>query len=134
MTPDVIAMYGQTNTNLGTGFAILALVLAIVDAVLKAIALRTAAQKKHKIRFVCLFIFNTAGILPLIYLLVFAKKGEKKADQAVEKAIKTVEKQAEKIIDQVFDSLSVGDSITLDFVLDSINIFNCSKPSIRTYL
>ena len=37
---------------------------------------------------------------------------------------------AEKIINQVFDSLSVGDSITLDFVLDSINIFNCSKLEI----
>lgn len=37
---------------------------------------------------------------------------------------------AEKIIDQAFDSLFVGDSITLDFVLDSINIPNGSKLEI----
>lgn len=105
MTPDLVAMYGQADVKLGTGFAVLALILALVDASLKAIALRKAAQKKHILRFIFLFVFNTVGILPLLYIFIFSKKGEKQAEQAISKFAKKVEHQAEEIIDDAEESI-----------------------------
>jgi hypothetical protein len=52
----------------------LLLVLSLLDVILKAIALRKAGNQKQLAWFVCLFIFNTCGILPLIYLIGFQQK------------------------------------------------------------
>ncbi|MDR2415752.1 MAG: DUF5652 family protein [Candidatus Peribacteria bacterium] len=43
--------------------------LALLDAVLKAIALWKAGNHKQLVWFICLVIFNTCGILPAIYLI-----------------------------------------------------------------
>ncbi|MEI6773618.1 MAG: DUF5652 family protein [bacterium] len=51
--------------------------LIVRDMIRKAIALWKAGSKKQLARFICLFIFNTAGILPIIYLAFFQKKGKK---------------------------------------------------------
>lgn len=55
---------------------ILIVILALIDAVLKLMALWRSARNNSLAWFVCLGIFNTIGILPLIYLLFFGKKSE----------------------------------------------------------
>ena len=48
---------------------IIVLILTIFDFVMKWIAMYKAGTRRQVARFVCLFIFNTCGILPIIYLL-----------------------------------------------------------------
>jgi hypothetical protein len=50
-------------------FVILCITLTIFDVVMKCIAAYKAWTRRQVGRFVCLFIFNTCGILPIIYLL-----------------------------------------------------------------
>lgn len=50
-------------------------VLAVLDLVLKGFALWRSARNGQNYWFIALLIFNTAGILPAIYLLFF--KGKK---------------------------------------------------------
>lgn len=52
---------------------ILIIVMAVV-MVLKGIALWRAGNNAHKVWFVCMFIFNTAGILEIVYLLTAGKR------------------------------------------------------------
>jgi hypothetical protein len=47
--------------------------LMIWDAVWKCIALWKSGTQKQLAWFICIFIFNTAGILPIIYLIFFQK-------------------------------------------------------------
>jgi hypothetical protein len=44
-------------------------ILAIWDSVWKLIAMWKAARNNHLAWFICIFIFNTIGILPIIYIL-----------------------------------------------------------------
>lgn len=48
--------------------------LAVWDLIRKAIALYKAGQKSNLVRFILIFIFNTCGILPIIYLLLNRNK------------------------------------------------------------
>ncbi len=50
------------------------IVLMIWDMAWKGIALWKAGTKKQLVRFVCLLVLNTLGILPMIYLIFFQKK------------------------------------------------------------
>ena len=51
--------------------------LAIVwEMVWKGIALWRAGRNAHLVWFICLFIFNTLGILPIIYIFAFSRKKE----------------------------------------------------------
>mgnify|MGYP001587259577 FL=1 len=52
----------------------LLIVIAIWDLCWKGVGLWKSAQHKHTAWFVCILIFNTAGILPIIYLSFFQKK------------------------------------------------------------
>jgi len=54
------------------------IVVTIWDLIWRGVALWKAAGNKSKGWFVCLLIFNTAGILPIIYILFFADKKKKK--------------------------------------------------------
>jgi hypothetical protein len=45
-------------------------IVAIWDCVWKLIAMWKAARNNHLAWFICIFIFNTIGILPIIYILV----------------------------------------------------------------
>ena len=49
-------------------------ILAIWDGVWKLIALWKSARHNQLAWFICLAIFNTAGILPILYLWLFQKK------------------------------------------------------------
>lgn len=51
-------------------YIILWVSLVIRELVWKAVALYRAWQKSDTIRFICIFIFNTCGILPIIYLIL----------------------------------------------------------------
>ncbi len=53
----------------------LAILLAIWDGVWKVIAMWKSARNGQLAWYVCLAIFNTAGILPILYILVFQKTG-----------------------------------------------------------
>lgn len=79
MTPETTAIATQAlPTALAGGTIVLLVLLMVWEAVRKGIALWKAGTKKHLARFVCLFIFNTAGLLPIIYLAFFQKKGKNK--------------------------------------------------------
>jgi hypothetical protein len=49
---------------------------AIWEMIWKGFALWRAARNKHLAMFICIIIFNTVGILPIIYLLTNKAKKE----------------------------------------------------------
>ena len=57
-----------------TGFIAAMIIVVLFDTILKAIALWKAGNQRQLGWFIVLFILNTAGILPIIYLLFFQKK------------------------------------------------------------
>ena len=57
-------------------FLALIIPLIIWEAVWKGIALWKSGRNDHLAWFICLFIFNTLGILPIIYIFGFSKKKE----------------------------------------------------------
>jgi hypothetical protein len=57
---------------------VIMIILAIWDSVWKLIALWKAARNKQLAWFICLAVFNTVGVLPIIYLLMHRGKKEEK--------------------------------------------------------
>jgi hypothetical protein len=53
------------------------IILAIWDTIWKLIAMWKAARNSHLAWFICIFIFNTIGILPIIYILLYKEKSER---------------------------------------------------------
>lgn len=49
-------------------------VLALFDVVMKAIAMWRSARNNHLVWFVCIAVFNTIGILPIVYLVLNKQK------------------------------------------------------------
>lgn len=74
-TPELYAQQ-VTPFVLGGGKLALLIILMIREMIWKGIALWKSGTKKQLPRFICMFIFNTAGILPIIYLIFFQKKGK----------------------------------------------------------
>ncbi|HRY22584.1 MAG TPA: DUF5652 family protein [Candidatus Dojkabacteria bacterium] len=64
--------YNTSDTPAWIAFVIIS--LAIWDAVWKGVALWKAAQNREKTWFVFLFVFNTLGILPILYIKFFQKR------------------------------------------------------------
>ena len=54
--------------------------LILLDVILKSIALWKAARNKQLYWFIAILILNTAGILPIIYLLFFRQNIHKKKE------------------------------------------------------
>lgn len=52
----------------------LILVAVIWEGVWKLIALWKSARKSQLVWFICIAIFNTVGILPIVYLLIYRNK------------------------------------------------------------
>jgi hypothetical protein len=50
------------------------IVVGIWDAVWKLIGMWKAARQNHLAWFICMAIFNTIGILPIIYILIHREK------------------------------------------------------------
>jgi hypothetical protein len=57
-----------------TPFLFLMIVIGLWDGVWKAIALWKSARNSQLAWFIALIIFNTAGVLPIIYILFFQNK------------------------------------------------------------
>lgn len=57
------------------------MIIVVVDLILKGISMWKAAQNENKGWFIALFLFNTMGILPLIYLLTHKKAKEAQVAQ-----------------------------------------------------
>jgi hypothetical protein len=53
-------------------------ILIVWEAAWKGVALWRAGRNAHLAWFICLFIFNTVGILPIIYIFAFSKKKKKR--------------------------------------------------------
>lgn len=49
------------------------IILSIWDGVWKLIAMWKAGRNNHMIWFICIAIFNTIGILPIVYILIQKK-------------------------------------------------------------
>lgn len=50
------------------------LLLSLWEGIWKAIALWKAARNNHLAWYICILIFNTVGILPIVYLKFFQKR------------------------------------------------------------
>jgi hypothetical protein len=59
---------------IGWSMVTIIILLAIWEMIWKGIALWRAGKKQQLTWFVFIFIFNTAGILPIIYLILNKKK------------------------------------------------------------
>lgn len=70
----------ESLSNLPEWLIILIVILALFDSVLKLIALWRAARNNHLVWFICLAIFNTVGILPIVYLVLDKNKAIPKAE------------------------------------------------------
>ncbi len=55
-------------------FITLLVIIAIWDGIWKVIAMWKSARHNQLAWYICLAIFNTAGILPILYILLFQKK------------------------------------------------------------
>lgn len=68
--------YATLATILGISVTTLMLLttIALWDSVWKLIALWKSARRKELAWFICLAIFNTVGILPILYIYVFSRK------------------------------------------------------------
>ncbi len=58
--------------------------LVIWEAVWKGIALWRAVCNRHLAWFICIFIFNTVGILPIVYLYFVDKKMKQQIKTPIE--------------------------------------------------
>jgi len=63
-------------STLSAGFIVLIVILSLWDAVWKIIGLWKSARNNHLAWFICIAIFNTIGILPIIYILTHKEKKE----------------------------------------------------------
>lgn len=82
---------------LKTLFPSLAFLLAW-DMTWKWIALYKSWRKWEIIRFICIFIFNTCGILPIIYLLIDSLKNDNIEVKKENHKISTETKQTKKAL------------------------------------
>jgi hypothetical protein len=71
-------LLGAIGSHLGAPLLALLItfIVAVViwDGVWKLIAMWKSARNGQRAWYICLAIFNTAGILPILYLLLFQKK------------------------------------------------------------
>ena len=68
------------------------------EMIRKFFALYKAGQQKEIWRFICIFIFNTFGLLPIIYLLVDSTKDDDIGLNKENKKINTEVKQAKNTL------------------------------------
>ena len=59
-------------------WATIIIIVGLWELVWKGFALWKSARNKHLTWFICILIFNTAGILPIIYLLIHRESKTKK--------------------------------------------------------
>lgn len=78
MTPEITSeLMAAAAPTLAAGTVLLLILLVIRDMVRKGIALWRSGTKRQLAWFICIFLFNTLGLLPIIYLAFFQKKEKK---------------------------------------------------------
>ena len=70
----------ESLSNLPEWLIILIVILSLFDSVMKLIALWRAARNNHLVWFICLAVFNTVGVLPIVYLVLNKNKAIPKAE------------------------------------------------------
>ena len=70
--------FAEIASQLGA-YIWLLVVIIIWEAVWKLLALWKSARKGSVVWFIALAIFNTIGILPILYIFVFSKMGKRNA-------------------------------------------------------
>ena len=74
----------------------LLLFIAVWSLIWKGLALWKSATLRSKVWFVVILIFNTIGILPILYLFVFSKLGKKTKIEKVKTTKKTKNRKRKK--------------------------------------
>lgn len=64
----------MSHTTMPVWLWILLAILFLWETVWKLIALWKSARNNHFAWFICIVIFNTAGILPILYIVTHRKK------------------------------------------------------------
>lgn len=78
----------MTDLAAQVGIPLFALTLLIIwSAIWKLIALWKSARNNHIVWFIVLAIFNTAGILPILYIFFFSKTKLKNVKKVKKKKI-----------------------------------------------
>lgn len=90
-TAAIATQWAQTAFVQGT--MVLLIVLMVRDMIWKGIALWKAGTKKQLTRFIIIFLLNTLGILPIIYLIFFQKKEVEITTKTAPKVAKTTKKK-----------------------------------------
>jgi hypothetical protein len=73
-------MYEPVTSALGipaSSVLLFITILIVWETVWKFMGMWKAARNKSLVWFICLGVFNTIGILPILYLYVFSKKSKK---------------------------------------------------------
>lgn len=65
----------QLNETLGWLWPVV-VILVIWDTILKLVAMWKSARSNQLAWFICIGIINTAGVLPIVYLLTHRKKSD----------------------------------------------------------
>ena len=82
MNTPFLAIINNVNPGIPLPLLVLLIVLiaivAIWDGVWKVIAMWKSARNSQLAWFICLATFNTAGILPILYILCFQKQAAPK--------------------------------------------------------
>lgn len=89
------ANQGGVSPMFGNLFALI-MVIALRDMIWKAIALWKSGRNNQLVWFIFILVFNTAGILPILYLLFFQKE-EKVVVKVLEKEIEPIKSIAKRI-------------------------------------
>jgi phage shock protein PspC (stress-responsive transcriptional regulator) len=72
MKPELVAMIDM-RPQLVAVIVVALILVALWDGVWKLIAMWKSARHNQLPWFICLAIFNTAGVLPILYILLFQK-------------------------------------------------------------
>lgn len=70
------------KSTLPIGIIVIIAMLAIWDGIWKLIAMWKSAGHKQLAWFICLALFNTVGVLPILYIWLFQTKSPKEISPA----------------------------------------------------
>jgi len=93
-------IYSELANFLGISVGATMVVLTLVSIwtfVWKGFALWKSAKKNHIVWFVALLIFNTLGILEILYIFVFSKMNFKRKGKKVEEKKVSVKKEVKDL-------------------------------------
>ena len=97
-------LYEGIANSLGLSVGLVVAFLSLVSIwslVWKGLALWKSSKKNHLIWFIVLLIFNTLGILEILYIFVFSKLSKKNKLKPDEKIKKNLNKPQRKVVRKV---------------------------------